>query len=120
MKCRIKYRDRASGEILEAPFNYALTGENIENVRYKISGKHTTMTVRTKAWMGRTFDILVVCTASPVELSPTAICTPTHVAVDRPMTRADRAMTVYTAEPELSDDERNLLLDEYRKGINRT
>lgn len=115
MKCRIKYRDRASGEILEAPFNYALTGENIENIRYKTSGEHTTMTIRTKAWMGRAFDILVVCTASPFELSPTAICTPIGVAIDRPMARADRAMTVYTAEPELSDDERYLLLDEYMK-----
>lgn len=117
MKCNVIYKDRASREILEAPFNYALTGESIESIRYKTSGKHTTMIVRTKAWMGRTFDILIVCTASPFELSPTAICAPIGVAIDRPMAMADHAMTVYTAEPELSDDERYLLLDEYRKGI---
>ena len=113
MKCKIKTRDRDTGFISESLFDYPITLDKIESVSVKRNGGHKTVTIRTKAWMGNPFDIYVVCTGVPAEISPTAICVPVGVAIDRPKAVADTAISVYTAVPVLSDNDARVLTGIY-------
>lgn len=113
MRCEIKTRDRDTGFISESLFDYPITLDMIESVSVKRCGAHKTVTIRTKAWMGNPFDIYVVCTGVPAEISPTAVCVPTGVAIDRPRTIADTAMSVYTAVPVLTDEDAQVLTGIY-------
>lgn len=113
MRCKIKTKDKDSGFISESFFDYPITLDKIESVSVKRNGKHKTVTIRLKAWMGNPFDIYVVCTGIPAEISPTAICVPVGVAIDRPKAVADTAMSVYTAVPVLSDRDARVLTGIY-------
>lgn len=113
MRCKIKTRDRGTGVISESLFDYPITPDKIESVSVKRRGEHKTVTVRTKAWMGNPFDIYVVCTGVPAEISPTAICVPVGVSIDRPRAVADTAMSVYTAIPELTNEDARVLTGIY-------
>lgn len=113
MRCKIKTRDRDTGFISESLFDYPITLDMIEGVSVKRCGVHKTVTIRTKAWMGNLFDVYVVCTGIPAEISPTAVCVPAGVAIDRPRTIADTAMSVYTAVPVLTDEDAQVLTGIY-------
>lgn len=113
MRCKIKTKNKDTGVISESLFDYPVTLDKIESVSVKRSGEHKTVTIRTKAWMGNPFDIYIVCTGVPAEISPTAICVPVGVAIDRPRAVADTAMSFYTAVPALTDDDARVLTGIY-------
>ena len=117
MRCKIKTKSKDSGFISESLFDYPVTADTIESVTIKRNQSHATMNIRLKAWMGNPFDLYVICTGLPCEIHPTAACVPVGVALDKPRTIADTAMSIYTATPELTDEESQFLTNIYSSQI---
>lgn len=113
MKCKIKLKDKDSGFISESLFDYPVNEKTIDSVAIKRAKEHMTMTIRLKAWMGNPFDLFVICTGIPADISPSVACLPVGVAIDRPRSVADSAMSCYTAIPIMTDDEAQLLARMY-------